>query len=178
MIADVAASASVGFVAEGEAILLVGATAGWLGQSLYLREICGREAGAPPPVDLSAEKANGDFVRDLIVERRVGVCHDLSDGGLAVALAEMALAGNIGAAIGVPGDVPAHATLFGEDQARYLVVVPDFEARAVLAQAEARGVPCARIGTTGGSALQLGEVAVTLDALRQAHEGWLPTYMS
>ncbi len=178
VIADVATSASVGFVAEGEAILLVGATAGWLGQSLYLREICGREAGAPPPVDLSAEKANGDFVRDLIVERRVGVCHDLSDGGLAVALAEMALAGNIGAAIGVPGDVPAHATLFGEDQARYLVVVPDVEARAVLAQAEARGVPCARIGTTGGSALQLGEVAVTLDALRQAHEGWLPTYMS
>ena len=125
-----------------------------------------------------AEKANGDFVRDLIVGRSVCVCHDVSDGGLAVALAEMALAGNIGATIGVPCDVAAHATLFGEDQARYLVVVPDVEARAVLAQAEARGVPCARIGTTGGNALQLGEVAVTLDALRQAHEGWLPTYMS
>ena len=175
---DVAASASIGFVAEGEAILLVGATSGWLGQSLYLREICGREAGAPPPVDLAAEKANGDFVRDLIVGRQVGVCHDLSDGGLAVALAEMALAGNIGAAIGVPGDVPPHAYLFGEDQARYLVVVPDVEARALLVQAEARGVPCARIGTTGGDAVQLGDAAVSLEALRRAHEDWLPTYMS
>ena len=89
----------------------------------------------------------------------------------------MTLAGNIGATIGLPGDLPTAAWLFGEDQARYLVVVPDAEARAVLAQAEARGVPCARIGTTGGDALTLGDAALPLETLRHAHEGWLPTYM-
>ena len=176
VIADVATSATVGFAAEGEAILLVGTTAGWLGQSIYLREICGQEAGAPPPVDLDAEKANGDFVRDLIVAGTIGVCHDVSDGGLAVALAEMALAGNIGATIA--GEGLTHAHLFGEDQARYVVVVPDAAVLELLAQADAVGVPCARIGTTGGDTLRLGEAAVPLAALRQAHEGWLPTYMS
>ncbi|MCX8254485.1 Phosphoribosylformylglycinamidine synthase subunit PurL [Beijerinckiaceae bacterium RH AL1] len=178
VIADVAAAATIGFVAEGEAILLVGATTGWLGQSIYLREICGREAGAPPPVDLAAEKANGDFVRNLIVAGTVRVCHDVADGGLAVALAEMALAGNIGATIGGPGEAPAPAWLFGEDQARYIVAVPDAEVLAVLAEAEAAGVPCARIGTTGGASLVLGEAVVPLDTLRRAHEGWLPSYMS
>ncbi len=178
VIADVAGAASIGFVAEGEAILLVGATTGWLGQSIYLREICGREAGAPPPVDLAAEKANGDFVRNLIVAGKVRVCHDVADGGLAVALAEMALAGNIGATIGGPGEAPAQAWLFGEDQARYIVAVPDAEVFAVLAEAEAAGVPCARIGTTGGASLVLGDAMVPLDTLRRAHEGWLPSFMS
>jgi phosphoribosylformylglycinamidine synthase subunit PurL len=178
VIADVGSAATIGFVAEGEAILLVGATTGWLGQSIYLREICGREAGAPPPVDLAAEKASGDFVRNLIVSGKVRVCHDVADGGLAVALAEMALAGNIGATIGGPGEAPVPAWLFGEDQARYIVAVPDTEVLAVLAEAEAAGVPCARIGTTGGASLVLGEAVVPLDTLRRAHEGWLPSYMS
>ena len=86
VIGDVANSASLAFAGAGEAILLIGETVGWLGQSLYLREICGREEGAPPPVDLAAEKAHGDFVRDLIVNGQVTAVHDVSDGGLAVAL--------------------------------------------------------------------------------------------
>ena len=76
---------------------MIGETAGWLGQSLYLRDICGREEGAPPPVDLAAEKRNGDFVRGLIAAKLATAVHDVSDGGLAVALAEMAIASGIGA---------------------------------------------------------------------------------
>jgi phosphoribosylformylglycinamidine synthase II len=179
VIADVASSASLAFAHAGLAILLVGKTAGWLGQSLYLRDVCGREEGAPPPVDLRDERAHGDFVRALILGKRVSAAHDLSDGGLAVALAEMALAGNIGAAIEVPGDVVSYAWLFGEDQGRYLLAADEAEAAAILRDAAASGVPCQRIGTTGGEALTLGsEAPIPLAALRAAHEDWLPGFMA
>ena len=94
---DFTKSATLAFKAEGEAILLIGETQGWLGQSLYLRDICRREEGAPPPVDLIEERENGDFVRALIGEGLVTAAHDLSDGGLLVALAEMAMASGLGA---------------------------------------------------------------------------------
>ena len=177
VIADVSASASIAFAAKGEAILLIGDTIGWLGQSLYLREICGREEGAPPPVDLAAEKAHGDFVRGLIETRRVTVAHDVSDGGLAVALAEMALAGDIGATIEVPEGVITHAWLFGEDQGRYVVTASPDEAGAVIAAAITAGVSCQRIGTTGDNALVFGDDTIALTELRTAHEGWLPGFM-
>ena len=179
IVADVTRTARIGFASAGEAILLVGETRGWLGQSLYLRELCGREEGAPPPVDLAAEKAAGAFVRAEIVEHGCRTAHDVSDGGLAVALAEMALAAGIGATVELPGDVPAHAFLFGEDQGRYLLAVPSDEVEAVLARAAADGVPCLRLGATGGSGLRLGAGVepVGLDVLRAAHEGWMPTFM-
>ena len=94
---DFTKSATLAFKAEGEAILLIGETQGWLGQSVYLRDICGREEGAPPPVDLAAEKRNGDVVRGMIHAGTATAVHDLSDGGLLIALAEMAMASGIGA---------------------------------------------------------------------------------
>src|SRR6266581_4235081 len=97
VIEDFAKSATLAFKAADEAILLLGETTGWLGQSIYLREICEREEGAPPPVDLAAERRHGDLVRALIVEGTATAAHDVSDGGLLVALAEMAAAGGIGA---------------------------------------------------------------------------------
>ena len=107
-------------------IVLIGATTGWLGQSIWLREIAGREDGAPPPVDLVVEKANGDFVRSHILNGTIRACHDVSDGGVLVALAEMAMASGIGARMMThPRDIPGHAFWFGEDQARYLIAVPD-----------------------------------------------------
>src|SRR5438067_772784 len=90
LLEDFTKSATLAFKAADEAILLVGETAGWLGQSLYLREICEREEGAPPPVDLASERRNGDLVRLLIGEGAVTAVHDVADGGLLVALAEMA----------------------------------------------------------------------------------------
>src|SRR6202035_5305587 len=96
LIDDFAKSATLAFKAAQEAILLVGESTGWLGESLYLRDICGREEGAPPPVDLAAERRNGDFVRALIGQGLVSAVHDVSDGGLLVALAEMAMAVSIG----------------------------------------------------------------------------------
>jgi phosphoribosylformylglycinamidine synthase len=106
-------------------------------------------------------------------------CHDLSDGGLAVALAEMVMPGGVGAAIEQLPAGPAHAVLFGEDQARYLVTVPKAAADAVLADAEAAGVPALALGLTGGDVLALpGETALAVADLRKAHESWLPAYMA
>src|SRR5262249_7100788 len=142
---DFQKSATLAFKAAGEAILLVGATEGWLGQSLYLRDICGREEGAPPPVDLATEKRNGDFVRAVIREGIPTAAHDVSDGGLAVALAEMAIASGIGATLAPTAD---HAFWFGEDQARYIVTVAAARAAEIAARASAAGVPIARLPPT------------------------------
>ena len=130
MLDDFAKSTTLAFKAAEEAILLVGETTGWLGQSLYLREVCEREEGAPPPVDLAAERRNGDFVRALIMEGVATAVHDIADGGLLVALAEMAMASGIGAELDRP-PLAAHAFWFGEDQARYLVTAKASAAEAV-----------------------------------------------
>jgi phosphoribosylformylglycinamidine synthase len=177
---DFSASASIAFKAEGEAILLVGSTQGWLGQSLYLREICGREAGAPPPVDLAAERRHGEFVRALIADRAVSAAHDLSDGGALVAVAEMAMASGIGAVLEQPHDasgIPAHSFWFGEDQGRYLVTAKD--GQAVIRKAQAAGVPICEVGATGGLVLALAdEIPVRIAALQEHFERWLPDYMA
>ena len=175
LVDDVATVATSGFKATGEAVLLVGETKGWLGQSLYLRDICGRSEGAPPPVDLEAERRNGDAVRRLIRAGSVTAVHDLSDGGLAVGLAEMTLARGIGATIdiGELGDLPSHAVLFGEDQGRYLLSCTETEAGAILAATGA-----VRIGTTGGTALILpGAAPIEVAEIRRVRDAWMPDYM-
>jgi phosphoribosylformylglycinamidine synthase len=181
LLADFTLTATLAFEAEGEAILLIGSTHGWLGQSLYLRDICGQEEGAPPPVDLAAEKRNGDFVRDLIARRIATAVHDVSDGGLAVALAEMAMASGIGADLQTApaGPLPPAAFWFGEDQGRYVVSVRDSDVSAVLEGAGRVQVPLTRLGMTGGAALLLpGERPMPFKALRERFEGWLPGYMA
>ncbi|GGC46200.1 phosphoribosylformylglycinamidine synthase subunit PurL [Chelatococcus reniformis] len=177
---DVAVHATVGFRRSGDVIALVGDTAGWLGQSCYLRDVCGREAGAPPPVDLAVERRNGDFVRGLIQAGRLATVHDCSDGGLAVALAEMALAGAVGATLDpLPEGLAAHAFLFGEDQARYVIAAAPETMEAIMAEAAHAQVPVRRLGVTGGDVLALpGEAPLALAELRERHESWLPTYMA
>src|ERR687887_199708 len=178
LLEDFTKSASLAFKRENEAVLLVGETAGGLGQSLYLRDICEREEGAPPPVDLAAERNNGDFVRALIAEGIASAVHDVSDGGLLPAIAEMAMASGIGAELDRP-PVAAHAFWFGEDQARYVVTVAPGVAETVLARAHAAGVPARQVGLTGGDALTLeGERPILVAKLRERFEGWLPAYMA
>jgi phosphoribosylformylglycinamidine synthase len=178
VIDDLSNRVTQGFTAEGQTIVILGETAGHVGASLWLREIGGLEAGSPPPVDLAAERRNGDLVRSLILENLVDACHDISDGGLLIAIAEMALAGSMGAQIDLPDGLSSPARwLFGEDQARYIVTTgtPD----AVLARANDAGVPALVLGRSGGTSLTVtGERPISLDKLRETHEGWLPRYMS
>ncbi|MDH3701127.1 MAG: phosphoribosylformylglycinamidine synthase subunit PurL [Alphaproteobacteria bacterium] len=177
LLADIDKATQIGFDAPDRAIILFGEPTGWLGASVYLRDILGREDGAPPPVDLAAERRNGSLILDLVDRGLVKICHDIADGGLLVALAEMALAGGIGAVIEPSnGSLPLHAWLFGEDQSRYIVAADD--PAAVLEAAETAAVPAQIIGQTGGGALTLaGGPTISLDALATAHEGWLPEYM-
>jgi phosphoribosylformylglycinamidine synthase len=159
-------------------IVLIGVTVGWLGQSLWLREIAGREDGAPPPVNLQAERANGDFVRSQILAGHVRACHDVSDGGVLVALAEMIIAGGVGARVSThPRDIPGHAFWFGEDQGRYLIACPD--SAALIRAADAAGVPAARIAVSGGQDLTLPDGGtISVRTLREAHARFFPAWMA
>jgi phosphoribosylformylglycinamidine synthase subunit PurL len=178
LVADVTKAATIALKAADEAILLVGGAGAWLGRSAYLETICGREEGAPPPVDLSAERRNGEFVFALIGAGRLTAVHDISDGGLAIALAEMAVAGRLGAAID-SFDGVSHGFLFGEDQARYVVTTTLAQAAAIVAEAGALGVPIQQVGTTGGDALTLpGEPPILVADLAAASESWFPAYMA
>jgi len=176
LLADAANRAGFGGMKAGDALVLLGETRGELGASMYLREVLGREDGAPPPVDLPAEKRAGDLVRGLISSGQVRVAHDLSDGGLIAAVADMALASSQGVRLTLGGALPAHAALFGEDQARYLVAVDN--GYAILGAAKAAGVPAAIVGQAGGEGLSVdGLFSVPLAKLRAAHESWMPGYM-
>jgi len=178
LIDDRAMTARVGGLKEDDILFLVGRDGSHLGATIYLREIEGREAGAPPPVDLAEEKRNGDFVRGLIRSGRVATCHDLSDGGLAVAVAEMCMASDRGARIDA-GSGAGHALLFGEDQARYVVAVAANLAEAIEAEAAEASVPLRRLGVAGGSRLVIdGRLDLSVAALTIAHESWFPSYMS
>jgi len=177
---DVSRFASLAFKQAGEVIVLVGETRGHLGQSIWLKEVLGREEGAPPPVDLVQERKVGDTLRPLILSGAVSTVHDLSDGGLAVALAEMAMASGIGATVtALPAGVPAHAALFGEDQARYVLAVEPEKLAAVSAAFAAAGVSLLDIGKTGGDALILpGEAPISVAELTETNDRWLPDYMA
>lgn len=180
LIPDWSRMAKIAFAGEGLAVLLLGGPDGWgthLGQSVYLRDIHGRVEGPPPPVDLDAERRTGDFVRGLIRAGRTTSVHDCSDGGLAVALAEMAMASGIGAAIDAPGGDTAE-TFFGEDQGRYVVAMAEDMRDAVVAEARKAGVSAHMLGVTGGTDLKLGDArAVPVSELKAVHEGWFPAFM-
>ncbi len=182
--------ATIGFKEEGEAVILLGESRGHLSQSLWLRELHGQEGGPPPSVDLKIEKRICAFVRELINSRRVSAAHDVSDGGIAIALAEMALAGGVGAAIGHGigfyewGARSASAGFaFGEDQGRFLVTVPASEFQQVIADAQNAGIGAVKIAGTWGDDLRflsddkIVESHVSLAALRAAHESFFPKLM-
>ncbi len=183
LLADWSRTARIGFAAEDEPILLVGAPDWWgthLGQSIYLAHLFGRAEGTPPPVDLALEKKAGDLVRILIRDGHATAVHDLSDGGLAIGLAEMAMASGIGASVNqVEGGDPI-PQFFGEDQGRYLVTIRrDFLDRFYDEIYPYAGLFVPWIGTTGGTALKLGAArAIPVADLEAAHEAWLPAYMA
>ncbi|MBO0662748.1 phosphoribosylformylglycinamidine synthase subunit PurL [Jiella sp. MQZ9-1] len=178
LIEDRARTARVDTLSEGDVLFLVGRDGSHLGASAYLSTIEGREEGAPPPVDLAEEKRHGDFVRAFIHAGVVATCHDLSDGGLAVALAEICMASRCGANAEA-GDGPDHAVLFGEDQARYVVALKADEAERFVAAARESNVPLRRLGTAGGDRLTIaGRLDLALEAMTRAHESWFPSFMS
>jgi phosphoribosylformylglycinamidine synthase len=179
-------SATIAFKAEGHAIWIVGRRGTQLGQSLWLRELRGQNAGAAPHVDLQAERTAGELVRRAVADGLITAVHDCSDGGVLVAIAEMALAGGIGAHVEIDHDNSGLANqLFGEDQNRYVVTVADPEDYRFVEQVKAAGLPCTYGGRVGGDTISIGDMPgtsghhgeVSLADLRAAHEGFFPKLM-
>jgi phosphoribosylformylglycinamidine (FGAM) synthase-like enzyme len=159
-------------MAEDDALILIGATEGELGASIYLREVLGREDGAPPPVDLKLERRTGDFIRSQIETGQLTVVHDLSDGGLIGAAADIALASDIGLTL----NAADHGQLFGEDQARYLIAAPNPD--DIIAAAREAGLPVSLVGKAGGTAFAAeGLFSIPMAHLREIHEGWMPGWI-
>ena len=189
LVPDSAKLADIRLKSEGNMLILIGREEGHLGQSIYQNFATGKFEGAPPPVDLDSEIKAGRLIRTLIREGRVVAVHDCADGGLLVAIAEMALAGGRhglsreSSGLGVElypyeGKLPAHAIWFGEDQGRYVVEVTPQKAEEVLERARLLELPARIVGRTGGDAISLkGETPLPLSELRAAHEAWLPKLM-
>ncbi len=175
-------NATISFKQTGDIIVVVGTRRGDLGQSLWLRELHGREEGPPPRVDLDLERRAGDFIRAQITAGHLGAVHDVSDGGIAVTIAEMALAGNIGAMIDRALPYDTAASLFAEDQGVYVVTVHDHALLDFLQAALDANVEAEPLGRTIGTRiifeLAAGDFCVPLDALRAAHEGFFPNLMN
>jgi len=178
LIQDVSNTVGMAFVEKGDSLILIGETIGHLGCSQYLADILDRRDGPAPTVNLELERKHGDFVRAEILSGNITACHDLSDGGLAVAVAEMAMASGLGADImDISQNVPLHGWLFGEDQARYLVTTKNVE--AFLNAAKAAGVEAIKIGQVTAKDLNIenaGTISVT--KLKAAFEGWMPEFMA
>ena len=175
LIEDWRKSVGIGFSKAGEAVLLIGDTRDDFGQSLWLRELHGRQDGAPPPVDLYDEGENGTFVRSMIDCGLASAVHDVSDGGALVTVAEMCLAGNLGVdlawgAFGKPN------RWFAEAQGRYVLTTHD--AGNVMQSAHFARMPCTLLGYSGGDGIHIsGTRGVPLATLRAAHEGFFPALM-
>lgn len=171
---DISKHVTAAFTDVGHLIFLVGKTRGHLPCSLYQSVILNEESGPPPPVDLQVERRNGDWLR----AQPLATCHDLADGGLLVALAEMCIAGNTGAAITLPEIYQNPAFAFGEDQGRYVIAVLPAQAEAVKASALKAGVPLLQIGETQEKTLSVQDAfSLNVTQLRAAHERWLPEFM-
>ena len=179
LIPDTSKTAGIAVKTPGDLLLLIGREEGHLGQSLYQLIITDKAEGAPPPVDLDDEIKAGNLVRSLIREGKVSAVHDCSDGGLIVAIAEMALAGGNGVELyPYEGKLPAHAAWFGEDQGRYVLATRAGLAEQIAERARLLGLPARIVGKVGGTSLTLkGEAALLMDELRRLHEGWLPELM-
>jgi phosphoribosylformylglycinamidine synthase subunit PurL len=179
LLKDLSKMTTQAFKNDGDIILLLGEQTGEMGQSIYLREIEGREEGAPPKINLYNERKNGDFLRKLINSGLVTAAHDISDGGLAVSLTEMALSGNLGAEITLSNDLPPHAALFAEDQACYVITVSPETCDDVLNMSKLEDISLQTIGTVGHNELKIvGTLTISLDMLREQHENWLPNLMA
>ncbi|UZK66142.1 phosphoribosylformylglycinamidine synthase subunit PurL [Sphingomonas sp. M1-B02] len=181
LLKDYSKSCTIAFKGTGDIIIALGERSGHLGQSIWLRELHGREEGPPPPVDLMMERRTGAFVRMAIQKGAITACHDVSDGGLAVTIAEMALAANIGAIIDQPQPFGVAGSFFGEDQGLYVVTVRDEMLADFLVAADNAGLAADPIGRTIAGRiifeLEEGDYCVALSDLKAAHEGFFPALM-
>jgi phosphoribosylformylglycinamidine synthase subunit PurL len=180
LLPDWSKMARIGTARDGDEIIMIGFDGSHLAQTIYMHDILGIKEGPAPEVDLFLERRHGEFIRSAIRNDQVTACHDISSGGLLLALAEMAMASDKGMSISLEGSngLP-HALLFGEDQARYVIAVPADMANFICINAEGSGIPFRKLGTVGGDALVVDDLlSASIEELRSAHESWFPDFMN
>lgn len=169
------------FEDDGDIILFIGQTREELGGSEYLKLIHGRVCGDAPALDLDHEKKTQDAVRNLITSGLLKSCHDLSDGGFAVALAECCITdadSRIGCRVSVESELRPDILLFAESQSRFIVSCEEQQLHKVKSVLEYSGIPFQQIGTVGGDRLEIsGLIDLTLEQLSKAYFETLPGYM-
>ena len=172
---DASGAVPSGFQREGLEVWLLGASRAEFGGSAWQRLSTGRLEGSPPRLDLAAEAALQALLVEAAGRRLLAGAHDLSEGGLAIALVEAALAEGVGATVSLPEGLAPLAALLGETPSRVLVAVEPSGAGELRALADTRGVPATRLGTTGGDRLVVpGVLDLGLDVLRERYEGAIP----
>ncbi|KAJ1684528.1 hypothetical protein LUZ63_020283 [Rhynchospora breviuscula] len=173
VIEDVATRVHSGFAAPGEHVLLLGETREEFSGSEWAHVVHEHLGGHPPAVDLAAEQALAALLREAVGDGLLTSAHDLSEGGLAQALAESVLRHGVGAAITLPED--PFVALFSESSARVLVTVTAEHRAAFEAAAGRAGVPLTEIGTTDGDALEVtGRFTIGVEELRSTWTATLP----
>lgn len=179
LIKDISKSVGSSFKNIDDTIIVIGNNNGHLGASLYLREVEGKEEGAPPHVNLAEEKKNGDFVRSLIESGKATACHDLSDGGLYVALAEMAIRSKLGCDLSLnTGNIPLFAYLFGEDQGRYIITVKQNHSKDIIQSAEEHGITASVIGNVvEKQEISTNNTKISLVEIEEIYESVIPGIM-
>ncbi len=160
-----AATAITGQVRDGHVALVLGETTGHLGQSALLAEVFNREDGDAPAVDLETERKHGEFVREN--HELITACTDLADGGLALAAFELAEAAGVGVSL-TASDTP---TLFGEDQARYLIACNFDQAEGLMSAAAQAGLHLETVGKFGGTDVSFGNSTADLGHLAEIFRG-------
>jgi phosphoribosylformylglycinamidine synthase subunit PurL len=175
---DVAKACNIKFKNSDDVIIVIGQTNGHLGQSIYAREILGIEKGYAPRVDLDLEKRNGDFVRNLILNDKVTACHDIADGGLYVAIAEMAIYSNLGCDLSVVKE-DIMGFLFGEDQARYIITTNRENLHEIYEISKKHHVIIEELGkVTNSNNLTLNGKSVTIEELKDGYEKTIQNYIA
>ena len=163
---------------DNDTVLLVGKTDGYLGQSIYAKEILNIISGLPPKVNLKNEKKIGDAIRDLININKLDTVHDISDGGFLVALTEMSISGGIGVKIHLDEKDVSPKFLFGEDQGRYIISVPDELISDILRMLESKNIFFQKIGKTSGTKIIINDSEeIEIKSLKKIHEDWFNEYL-
>jgi len=162
----------------GSYILVVGKTLGHLYQSEFFREVLEIKDGPPPEINLFNEKNNGLLIQTLISKKLVNSVHDISSGGILVALSEMCISGKIGANIKVPrNNISLHEYLFGEDQSRYLIEINEENNVEVSKILEKNNIYYEIIGKTQKDSLYLNnEFNIKLNDLSELNSFWFRNY--
>ena len=163
---------------DNDTVLLVGKTDGYLGQSIYAKEILNITSGLPPKVNLKNEKKIGDAIRDLININKLDTVHDISDGGFLVALTEMSISGGIGVKIHLDEKDISPKFLFGEDQGRYIISAPDDLISDIMRVLESKNIFFQKIGKTSGNKIIINDSEeIEIKSLKKIHEDWFNEYL-